>query len=125
VQGCNERGEPWTVGIAHPRSPDQLIASLRLRQGSVCTSGDYERRQPSSGHEHHLMDPKSGASARQVASCTVVTERATVADALSTAAFVAGPEAGLRLLEEQQVDGLLVTPDLRIFKTAGFDRWLA
>ncbi|MDE3074024.1 MAG: FAD:protein FMN transferase [Chloroflexota bacterium] len=124
VKGQNGRGEPWLVGIAHPRRPGALIASLRLTAGAVCTSGDYERRATDPGR-HHLLDPRTRTSANAAISCTVVAASAAVADALSTAAFVAGPKAGVRLLEAQEVDGMLVGPDLRMESTRGFDRWLA
>jgi len=45
-----------------------------------------------------------------------------VADALATAAFVLGPEEGLRLLERQRVEGLLLTAELDRHATRGFGR---
>ena len=41
--GCNAAGEPWSVGIRHPRG-DGLLDTLRVSDAAVCTSGDYERR---------------------------------------------------------------------------------
>ncbi|MBV8087317.1 MAG: FAD:protein FMN transferase [Chloroflexi bacterium] len=124
VQGRNPEGEPWRIGIEHPRQPG-LLATLLLEQGSVCTSGDYERPAKAGEGEHHLLDPHSGRSPRDIVSCTVVAPTAMAADALSTAAFVSGPEAGLRLLEQQGVGGLIVDRELRRHMTAGFERWLA
>ncbi len=50
VAGHNSHGEPWSVGIRHPRIPDALIDSLRVSNCAVCTSGDYERRcEPTKG----------------------------------------------------------------------------
>lgn len=124
VKGRNERGEPWRIGIEHPRQPG-LIATLAVDEGAVCTSGDYERPQLGAEGQHHLLDPRQGGSPRDVVSCTVVAPTAMVADALSTAAFVAGPVDGLRLLEDQGVDGLLVDRELRISMTTQFKRWMA
>jgi thiamine biosynthesis lipoprotein len=45
-----------------------------------------------------------------------------LADALSTAAFVLGPIEGIELLERHGVEGLIVTPDLRIYETRGLAR---
>ena len=39
-----------------------------------------------------------------------------LADALATAAFVLGPEAGVELLDRMGVQGLIITPDLRQFQ---------
>jgi thiamine biosynthesis lipoprotein len=85
----------------------------------VCTSGDYERRSESIAGEHHIVDPRTRASPRVAASATVSAPTAMVADALATAAFVLGPDHGIALLERQGVDGLIVTPSLERFQTAG------
>ncbi|HLG73247.1 MAG TPA: FAD:protein FMN transferase [Chloroflexota bacterium] len=123
AKGRNEDGEPWRIGIDHPRA-EGILCTLAVSDGAVCSSGDYLRPAKDAG-EHHLLDPRSGRSARQAIACTVVAPTAMLADALSTAAFIAGPDCGLRLLEEQGVDGLIVTPDLGTRMTSGFERWLA
>jgi len=124
LAGSNPEGDPWYVGIRHPRRDDELIASLRVSNQAVCTSGDYERRIPGADTEqrrsgHHILDPRTGASAQCVASATVVASGAMLADALATAAFVLGPEEGIQLLTRLGVDGLIVTPELERYETAG------
>jgi FAD:protein FMN transferase len=132
LSGSNPEGDPWYVGIRHPRRDDELIASLRVSNQAVCTSGDYECRIPGgdSGHNgarrgssrHHILDPRTGASAKSVASATVVASGAMLADALATAAFVLGPEAGIQLLTRSGVEGLIVTPELERYETGGLCR---
>jgi FAD:protein FMN transferase len=117
--GMNPEGKPWSVGIRHPRNDGEVIATLHVTDGAICTSGDYERRAPREGGEHHLIDPRAGASAAALASVTVLAPSAMVADALATAAFVMGPTDGLALLERHGVDGLLITPTLERFSTPG------
>jgi len=117
VAGRNPDGALWSVGIRHPRGEDQLIDSLRVSNVAVCTSGDYERTSSSEDGVHHILDPRTGASADAVASVTVVAPTAMVADALATAAFVLGPTAGIRLLERQGVNGLMVSPTLERYST--------
>jgi thiamine biosynthesis lipoprotein len=116
--GMNERGDPWTVGVRHPRRDRELIASLQVSNQAVCTSGDYERRAPESG-DSHILDPRFGESSNAVASVTVVASGAMLADALSTAAFVLGPTAGVQFLDRMGVEGLIVTPELERFETRG------
>lgn len=106
--GQNAAGRPWSAGIRHPRN-DGLIEIIDASDVAVCTSGDYER-QTESGH--HLLDPRTGASANAAASVTVVAKAAMVADALATAAFVLGPADGAALLERHGVEGLFFTPSL-------------
>lgn len=117
--GHNTEGKPWAVGIRHPRDEEQLLATLQVSNGAVCTSGDYERLSPAESEEHHIMDARSGASATALASVTVLAPSAMVADALATAAFVLGPKEGIRLLQQHGVEGLLVTPALERFMTPG------
>ena len=116
--GRNADGNPWSVGIRHPRNEHELIETLHVSDTAVCTSGDYERRSPGEDGGHHIMDPRTGASAAAAASVTVVAPSAMVADALATAAFVLGPVDGLQLLERHGVDGLIVTAALERFTTA-------
>jgi thiamine biosynthesis lipoprotein len=119
LAGHNAGGEPWSVGIHHPRRDREVIECLRVSNAAVCTSGDYERQGSGDEAGHHLMDPRSGKSADAVVSATVVAPTAMLADALATAAFVLGPDQGIRLLERHGVDGLLVSPTLERFATRG------
>ena len=118
VGGPRPDGEPWRVGIRHPRRPDRLFTTVRVIDGAVCTSGDYERRTAAG---HHIIDPRAAAPAA-TASATVVAPNAMLADALATAAFVLGGVDGIRLLERHGVEGLIVSADVECYATAGFDR---
>jgi len=119
--GLNPQGDPWGVGIRHPRRDGELIGSLRVSDRAVCTSGDYERRVSSEGrtNEHHILDPRTGQSPHAVASATVVAPGAMLGDALATAAFVLGPAEGIGLLNRMGVEGLILTPDLARYETRG------
>ncbi len=120
LAGRNALGEPWTVGIRHPRRDREVVETLRVSGAAVCTSGDYERPGPPGDAAHHILDPRNGASAAVVVSATVIAPSAMVADALATAAFVLGPDEGIRLLERHDVNGLLISPALERFATRGF-----
>jgi thiamine biosynthesis lipoprotein len=115
--GHNPSGEAWSVGIRHPREPQQIIDTIRASNEAVCTSGDYERRSDRNANEHHIMDPRTGASATALASVTAIGPSAMVADALATAAFVLGPTEGVALLQRHGLRGLLLTPSLDRFET--------
>jgi thiamine biosynthesis lipoprotein len=113
--GCNRQGDPWTVGIRHPRIEAGLMDSISVSDRAVCTSGDYERGM-------HILDPRTGNSATEVASVTVVARTAILADAVATAAFVLGPEEGVRLCDRLGVDGMIVTPALERYDAGAFCR---
>jgi thiamine biosynthesis lipoprotein len=108
------------VGIRHPRARDQVLATLRVSNCAVCTSGDYERPVSGDTGDHHIMDARARTSATAIASATVLAPSAMVADAMSTAAFVLGPVEGLALLQRHGLEGLLVTPALEHHATRGW-----
>jgi thiamine biosynthesis lipoprotein len=117
VAGHKAGGQPWSVGIRHPRRNREVIELVRVSDAAVCTSGDYERQ--GSGDGHHILDPRNDRAADVVASATVVAPTAMLADALATAAFVLGPVEGIRLLERHGVDGVLLSPAAGRFSTRG------
>jgi thiamine biosynthesis lipoprotein len=119
----DRQGQPWRIGIQHPRDPQRLLGVLPLTEGVVVTSGDYERFFEVGGERyHHLFDPKTGLPARGCQSVTVVAPTAVWADALSTAAFVLGPERGLKLLDElPEVEGIVVAADGSRRVTSGLE----
>jgi thiamine biosynthesis lipoprotein len=119
LAGRSPDGDPWSVGIRHPRDDRQLIDAWRVSDMAVCTSGDYERRSAGGADGHHILDPRTGTSPNAVASVTVVAPTAMSADALATAAFVLGPVDGIHLFERQGVDGLIVSPTLERYATQG------
>lgn len=122
VRGHNAAGEPWRIGIRHPRHDDALLTTVTLTDAAICTSGDYERRRADPATGHHLLDPHSGDSPTAIASVTVIAPTAMAADALGTAAFVLGPRRGLRFLTRQGATGVLVAPDLTEWATPDFER---
>ena len=86
-------GRPWRVGIRNPRG-NGVLAGIHLEHGeAIFTSGDYERAFEWDGEwYHHILDPRTGRPATGTASITVIHEDAAVADAASTALFVAGDD---------------------------------
>ncbi len=78
----------WTIGIKNPNGPG-FVDIVYLKEGSIATSGDYERFFVYEGKKyHHIIDPKTGYPAEGVKSVTVITDDAVSADVLSTAGFV-------------------------------------
>jgi thiamine biosynthesis lipoprotein len=82
--GRHADGRPWTVGIEDPLVAGRLADTLVLENRAVASSAGAATRFDEHGQHHHLFDPATGASTRRYAGVTVVAERATTADALST-----------------------------------------
>lgn len=95
----NRLDRPWRIGIRDPREPGYIAMTLSLQDQALSTSGDYERSFSKDGTlYHHILDPLTGASAREVTSVSVLGPDAIMTDALSTSVFVLGVEKGLMLI---------------------------
>jgi FAD:protein FMN transferase len=107
----DRRGRPWTIAIADPRRPGEVVAVLPLEDTAISTSGDYERFFIDADGQrcHHLIDPKTGRSPSSVRSVTILADDGLTSEALSKTVFVAGLETGLQLVEAQPgVDAVVV-----------------
>ena len=125
--GKKPDGSDFKVAITHPRQEGESIAVLELEGGlCVSTSGDYERYVEKAGvRYHHIMDPKTGYPADSgLVSVTIVSESGLLSDALSTACFVLGKEAGLALAKQYGAEALLIDEDLQFSMTEGMDKLL-
>ncbi len=97
-----DAGEPggWLIGVAHPARRDVAVRHLVLRDRSASTSGQSER-------PGHILDPRSGFPVPAWGSVTVVAADPMIADILSTALFVMGPDDGLRWAQGRSDVGAL------------------
>jgi thiamine biosynthesis lipoprotein len=102
----------WSVGVRHPLRPDHRLGEIRLRDRSLGTSGSTFQFFRHQGHRYgHILDPKTGMPAEGVLAATVVAPSATLADALSTAFFVMGPERTAEFCKSRrEIAALVVCP---------------
>jgi thiamine biosynthesis lipoprotein len=106
----DRRGRPWTIGVRDPRRPGELAAVLPLVDVAVSTSGDYERYFEEGGvRYHHVLDPRTGASATTVQSVTIIAADGLTSEALSKSVFVLGVDKGMQLIQSYKgVDAVVV-----------------
>lgn len=100
MSGRNAEGELWRVAIEKPSDTGRDIQMvIRLTDSAVSTSGDYRNYFVHEGKRYsHLIDGREGRPVtHNLASVTIVTERAAFADAAATALLVLGPEEGMAL----------------------------
>ena len=104
TSGVNPEGSAWVLAIESPIPGNKPVHQL-LEQGTtaLATSGDYRNFYERDGKRYsHTIDPRTGAPVtHSLASVSVLAERCTSADAWATALNVLGPEAGLKLAEQQ------------------------
>jgi len=77
---------PWNVGISNPENVEQIVKTFDVINGSVATSGDYEKGA-------HIVDPHTGLIAIGARSASVVGPDGALCDALATALMVDGVDA--------------------------------
>ena len=102
----DEKGEDtdFNVAIKDPLNPEKIFEVVSVRDKAVVTSGVYERCFEKDGKfYHHILDPKTGFPIESdVVSVTVITEKGSKADILSTVCFVEGYEKSCELLKEEK-----------------------
>lgn len=97
----DRKGRPWLVGIKHPRADEKTVVHIPLENEAISTSGDYERYFIQDGiRYHHIINPKTGQSASEVVSVSIIGKDATYVDALSTTVFVKGLSKGMQFIEK-------------------------
>ena len=119
----DHRGRPWNIGIQAPRKQRALAAVLPLSETAISTSGDYERFFERDGiRYHHIISPKTGRSAGELRSVTVLGPNATRTDALSTSVFVLGLEEGLALINGMEdVEAVIIDSQGVMHMSAGME----
>lgn len=86
-------------GIRDPLEADKILTAVFLKNEAIATSANDERFFQFKDRTYgHILDPRTGWPAENnLSSVSVVAENAMMADALSTAVFVLGEDAGAAL----------------------------
>lgn len=87
--GAPPDDDTWEIGITDPLHTDNVITTVRIKDQALSTSGNY--RNVVKVDEYvvgHILDPRTGRSASNILSGTVIASSALEADALSTGFFV-------------------------------------
>ncbi|MHC4180078.1 MAG: FAD:protein FMN transferase [Planctomycetota bacterium] len=102
----------WVVGLRHPLRGDRRLAEIRLRDRALATSGSRAQSFVHAGRRYgHILDPRSGQPAKGLLSATVIAPSAALADALSTAFYVMGPQPALDYCRDRPgIAAVLVCP---------------
>ena len=131
LQGINDKGTPWRVGITRPtidatgaeQELQEVIASSNL---CMATSGNYLQYYIVNGERRsHTIDPRSGYPVQHsLLSATVSASTCMRADALATACMVLGEQAALDMIN-QTTDAAcyLIIADSDTLRIATSERW--
>lgn len=123
--GKRPDGNPWVVGLQSPwgeRGKD-FWAAVESCDGTLVTSGIYERCFVLDGVVyHHILDPRTGWPVRNnLLTVTAIGRDSFLADAITTALFVLGPEEGMKLAQYYNVHAVFLERGGRVSYTRGLD----
>lgn len=121
--GSKPDGTDWVIGLQDPENPAGFCLTLKFPGSKAAvSSGDYQRYFLQDGMRYcHILDPKTLAPVQgSLRAVTVIADEGLYADALSTALFVLGREAGEALWRQRQdFQAVWVEADGSIFITPG------
>lgn len=122
VTGTKKDGSPWTIAIQNPRpekGKKQFI--VKMQNSAIATSGDYMQSFTEDRSTHHIINPATGFSPPELASCSILAPTVAMADGLATSAMVMGPQKSIKLLESLPgCGGFLIGKDLSTYTTKDF-----
>ncbi|GAA4241146.1 FAD:protein FMN transferase [Winogradskyella damuponensis] len=121
--GKQTNGEDWKVAITNPMDKNKVFALLPITNGSVVTSGNYEKYVNFNGKRYtHIIDPRTGYPSTGIISVTVFAPKAELADALATSVFVMGKEAGLdRINQLPKIECIIIDDNGNISKSKNIE----
>ena len=113
----------YNIGIRNPFSPDEVFATITVKDKSAVTSGAYQRYFEYEGKRyHHIIDPRTGyPSESGVASVTVISPSSMQADALSTSIFILGKESISLCDNFPNTDALIIMENGEVITTENFE----
>ena len=121
TSGSKWSGAPWTVAIQDPVRGSRHVSTIKIGNGAVATSGNYEVYFDREKMFHHIVDPRSGYSPFATMGASVRSATAMEADALSTALFVMGPERAVGFAAEvPSCECLVIKKGGRVFTSPGW-----
>ena len=98
--GKQPNGKYWNIGITNPFKTDTILAVIPIKQGSVVTSGSYEKFVVFNGKRYsHIINPITGYPATGLLSVTVFGPSAEMANGFSTSMMVLGKDSALKFIK--------------------------
>lgn len=120
----DDAGTPWVIGVNSPDG-DGYLHTLTVTEGSVVTSGDYQRYYTVDGKNyHHIIDPETLMPSEYWRSVTVLCPDSGLADALSTALFLLSRDDGQALLDICKAEAMWVDDQGQEFFSPGFQDYI-
>jgi thiamine biosynthesis lipoprotein len=130
TRGLSPRGDPWRIAIEKPVEEGRVIQQgVNLHDAGLATSGDYRDFFVQGGKRYsHTFDPVTGAPVtHNLASVSVMSPEATLADAYATLLMALGEQKGKAFADAHAINAYFIWRTDEGFETsdtAGFHRLL-
>ena len=120
--GKKPDGSDWNIGITNPFQDNELFTVVPLREGSVTTSGSYEKFVMFDGKRYsHIINPATGYPATGLCSVTVFGPGTETSNGFSTSLMVLGKDAGLKLIEQYpEYSCIMITDEGKVITSKNF-----
>ncbi len=123
--GAKPGDKNWVIAIQDPEGQTGAsIGTLKIKNKTVVTSGNYERFFIKDGvRYHHILDPETGYPGDSgLIQSTIISDYSIDSDALSTTTFLLGAEEGLELIESLDgFESMFITEDTEYFYSENFE----
>ena len=127
--GTKPDGSNWTVAIQNPdlSSEESYSEVISFCDMALSTSGSYQRfYYVGDTKYHHIINPFTGKPAdtsgeNGVVSCSVVTDKGALGDAVATAVVVLGKEKGVALMQKLGLKGLIIDGNMNSQEVGDFE----
>jgi FAD:protein FMN transferase len=91
-----------------------------LQDKAIATSGNYKRKRTIENQEYtHIINPLTSANNNEIISISLIANNCYLADAYATACIAMGLEKTLEFLKKQNIDGLIMCSDKKVYMTSG------
>ena len=127
LHGGKADGSAWRVGIRDPENLSSSYASVAIENGTVITSGGYQRYIEKDGEiYHHILNPETGYPFQtDILSATVIGDSGTLSDMLSTVIFASGSDKAEEIADKHDVSIILKLTDGSVINTYSPDSQIA
>ncbi len=123
VKGTKGRKKPWVIAIQDPHKRGRFPDIIKMTDGAIATSGNYEVHFAKDSMFRHIVSPKTGLAADTDTSVSIVSNTTMDADALSTTVFLMDPAKGTRFIDALPGrECLVLDTKNRMFKSSGWKR---
>lgn len=114
IAAYSKAGEPAKIALEHPTDASQAIGVASVLNRSICGSAGNRRKW---GEFHHIIDPRTLRSPRDILAVWVVAESTMLADALTTCLYLAPVS---EIAPHYDFEYLILRPDFSVESSKDF-----